>query len=233
MATGELRDRVRERLASCEQELARVMHGATDTSEDPMCGCSPPAEAADVEIRRERLARAVADFDAGTIATTHGFCQEVLAELGTEGDLDPETVFVEDVSDLLEEALDDLYVRKSGRRTSPPVSRTEAIQIARAAVVNPMADLEPRDAKRRQRRGDAPQPGEPGPAGARTAQATAGRHDLRRPADAARRTPSTAPTRLPRASGCARGSDVVLVDEFQDTDPIQWQILHRAFDVGE
>ena len=56
----------------------------------------------------------MADFDAATIATTHGFCQEVLAELGTIGDLDRETEFVEDVSDLLEQTLDDLYVRRFG-----------------------------------------------------------------------------------------------------------------------
>ena len=40
-------------------------------------GCSPgPTQA--VGARRDRLARALAAFDAATIATTHGFCQEVL-----------------------------------------------------------------------------------------------------------------------------------------------------------
>src|SRR3954447_23803881 len=60
MATGELRERVRERLVRA-------------------AAAEPDAE------RRERLARAVADFDAATIATTHGFCQEVLSGLGVAG----------------------------------------------------------------------------------------------------------------------------------------------------
>ena len=99
-----------------------------------------------VRIRRDRLARAVANFDAATIATTHGFCQEVLAELGTLGDLERETAFVEDVYDLLEEALDDLYVRRFHRREAARFNRAEALKIARTAVDNPMAELEPRDA---------------------------------------------------------------------------------------
>ena len=36
----------------------------------------------DVERRHENLARALADFDAATVATIHGFCQEVLGSLG-------------------------------------------------------------------------------------------------------------------------------------------------------
>ena len=50
--------------------------------------------------------RALADFDAATIATTHGFCQEVLGGLGVAGDVEPDATFVEDVSDL----------RRRGRR---------------------------------------------------------------------------------------------------------------------
>src|ERR687895_418033 len=65
MATGELRERVRERLVSAE--------------------------------RRERLVRAVADFDAATITTIHGFCQEVLGGLGVAGDVEPDCAFVEEV----------------------------------------------------------------------------------------------------------------------------------------
>ena len=34
--------------------------------------------------------RALADFDAATIATTHGFCQEVLGGLGVAGDVEPD-----------------------------------------------------------------------------------------------------------------------------------------------
>ena len=36
----------------------------------------------EVRLRRERLARALSDFDSATIATTHQFCQIVLRSLG-------------------------------------------------------------------------------------------------------------------------------------------------------
>jgi ATP-dependent exoDNAse (exonuclease V) beta subunit len=39
-----------------------------------------------------------------------------------------------------------------------------------------------------------------------------------------------------RRAACARlreQYDVALVDEFQDTDPIQWEIMRRAFGEGE
>jgi exodeoxyribonuclease V beta subunit len=229
MATGELRDRVRERLTGCEQELSRIVAGSTTRSSDPIVELLASGDRDAVERRRDRLTRAVADFDAGTIATTHGFCQEVLAELGTVGDLDPDTVFVEDVSDLLEEALDDLYVRKFGpRRYAHRFSRAEALRIAREAVLKPTAELEPRDA------------GKDSLAAMRYSLARSLRKEFeRRKRRLAVMTYDDLLTRLNDtlggdSAGAARARlrsrfDVVLVDEFQDTDPIQWQILHRAF----
>ena len=231
MATGELRDRVRERLVACEQQLSRILAGAQDlvpTHPDPIVTLLASGLPADVERRRDRLARAVADFDAATIATTHGFCQEVLAELGTVGDLDRETTFVEDVSDLLEQALDDLYVRRFGPEGGARFTRAQALQIARAAVFNPMAKLEPDD--------------EPDDTTAAMRYRLAGR--VRDELDQRKRrlavmTYDDLLTRLndilvgpngPAARERLRTRyDVVLVDEFQDTDPIQWQILYRAF----
>ena len=99
--------------------------------------------------------RAIANFDAATIATTHGFCQEVLAELGTIGDLEPDTVFVEDVSELIDEVLDDLYVRRFQKHGGAPFDRAQALKIGRAAVFNPGDELEPKDAPAEQRRRDA------------------------------------------------------------------------------
>ncbi len=234
MATGELRDRVRERLVGCEQALSAILAGASDTYGDPVVSLLATGDAADVELRRDRLARAVADFDAATIATTHGFCQEVLAELGTVGDLDRETAFVEDVSGLLEQALDDLYVRRFHRRErvgGPPIKRAEALKIARAAVDNPMAELEPRE--------------EPtdSTAAMRYRLARAVRAELeQRKRRLAIMTYDDLLTRLKDTLDGPSGEaarerlrsrfDVVLVDEFQDTDPIQWQILDRAFAKG-
>ncbi len=231
MATGELRDRVRERLVGCEQALSAILAGAPDEHDDPVVTLLATGSDDEVRTRRDRLAHAVADFDAATIATTHGFCQEVLAELGTVGDLDRETAFVEDVSDLLEQALDDLYVRRFHRREVARFKRAEALKIARAAVDNPMAALEPRE--------------EPtdSTAAMRYRLACAVRKELeQRKRRLAIMTYDDLLTRLNETlagpSGPAARArlssrfDVVLVDEFQDTDPIQWQILDRAFAKG-
>jgi exodeoxyribonuclease V beta subunit len=228
MATGELRDRVRERLVGCEQQLSRILAGAPDPETDPVLTLLASGPREDVACRRDRLARAVADFDAATIATTHGFCQEVLAELGTIGDLDPETAFVEDVSDLLEQALDDLYVRRFHGREPARFPRVEALRIARAAVDNPMAELEPRDEPR------------DSTAAMRYRLASAVRRELEeRKRRMAIMTYDDLLTRLNATLGGENAEEararlrarfeVVLVDEFQDTDPIQWQILDRAF----
>ena len=85
----------------------------------PLVACSRPRTS---ERRRDNLALALADFDAATIATIHGFCQEVLGGLGVGADVGPDE-FVEDVTDLREEVVDDLYVRRFLRDDRPTLDR--------------------------------------------------------------------------------------------------------------
>src|SRR5581483_2983089 len=86
MATGELRERVRERLLCVRAGLDHTIAGAEPPQEDPVVELyrSEPIELQ--QVRRDRLARAIAEFDAATITTTHGFCQEVLVGLGIAAD---------------------------------------------------------------------------------------------------------------------------------------------------
>ena len=81
-ATGELRERVWLRLAEAAHALAT---DSTDPSDEVLVHLrrGSPAE---VAARRANLQRALSNFDAATIATTHGFCQQVLASLGVAGD---------------------------------------------------------------------------------------------------------------------------------------------------
>ncbi len=80
-ATGELRERVRERLTSAELGLADP--GGGPSSATIRCWLLL-ADAPDDEVarRRQRLTHALTAFDAATIATTHQFCAQVLAGLG-------------------------------------------------------------------------------------------------------------------------------------------------------
>jgi exodeoxyribonuclease V beta subunit len=219
MATGELRERVRERLVSAERFLAGA--GRSDPVNELLATGTPEQLA----VRRDRLARALADFDAATISTTHGFCQEALGGLGIAGDLEPDTAFVEDIGDLVEEVVDDLYVRKfHGHDGKPPFERSQAGQIARAAIGNPDAPIAPAV-------GEVPE--------MRRALAEVVRKELElRKRRLAVMTFDDLLTRLDDALAddavAARlraRYRVVLVDEFQDTDPVQWSIVRRAFAV--
>ncbi len=70
----------------------------------------------------------------------------MLAELGTLGDLEPDVTFAEEVDDLIEEVIDDLYVRRFYRTGDAPFDRAQAGAIARMAIENPTADVHPLDA---------------------------------------------------------------------------------------
>ena len=123
MATGELRERVRERLQRTERELARTLAGAPSAG-DAITDLLARGGAETVEVRRSRLAAAISDFDSATIATTHSFCQTVLNELGTLGDLEPDAQFVESIDDVLGEVIDDLYLRRFWRPEAGVRSRS-------------------------------------------------------------------------------------------------------------
>ena len=161
MATGELRERVRERFVSVERGLARRLAGApAPDGDDPVVDAARRRRDAEVvEGGATWLAQALADFDAATIATTHGFCQEVLGGLGIAADLEPNVEFVEDLDDLVGEVVDDLYVRRFFRSGWAAFDRAEAGEIVRMAVDNPTApDRAARRSRRAFRSRDAPAP---------------------------------------------------------------------------
>lgn len=228
LATGELRERVRERILQAEEGLTRVLDGrpAPDDEVVQLLAIGPADE---VRIRRDRLTLALADFDAATITTTHGFCLEALSSLGIVGDVEHDSDVTEDAFDLLEDVVDDLYVRRFGSRDKPALTRREAHEIARAAVGNPKATILPLETT-----------GDDRPA-MRARLAGVARDELERRKrlfgiltfdDLLTRLDSTLADPATGAFAVAKLREryrIVLVDEFQDTDPVQWDIVHRAF----
>ena len=114
LATSELRERVRERLV----EVERALRSGT-VSADPVITLLAGTDRA---ARAQRLAVALAEFDAATITTTHGFCQQMLTSLGTLGDVEPDARLVPDIASLEAEVVDDLYLRKYAFTEKPTLS---------------------------------------------------------------------------------------------------------------
>jgi exodeoxyribonuclease V beta subunit len=233
MATGELRERVRDRLVRAYDGLVDVLDERAGHGDDEIVQLLAEGQPDELARRRDRLGKAIADFDAATIETTHGFCLQVLYGLGTAGDVDREVTLVEDVSDLIEEVVDDLYLRKFASRPNPlRFTRDEAMDIAKFVLNHPDAVIVPPLSQQQ----DVPS------IRRRFAEAVRDEMEHRKRAlkiltydDVLLRLRETLldPARGPEACRRLRERyDVVLVDEFQDTDPVQWDIMHEAFGRG-
>ncbi|QIX25272.1 UvrD-helicase domain-containing protein [Nocardioides sp. JQ2195] len=224
-ASQELRERVRAQLVEAEQALAdpAAPHQENDLIELLLTGTQQ-----EVAERRHNLREALGSFDAATIATTHQFCQLVLRSLGVAGDTDSSARLVEDLDDLLVEVVDDLYLRGfADAEDGPLFSRSEALSLARAAVGDPQARLEPTSAEPSSKPGRRL-------GFARAVRAEMDRRKRRLGVLSYDDLLSQLAHALDEEDAPARARmrqrwKVVLVDEFQDTDPVQWQVLDRAF----
>jgi exodeoxyribonuclease V beta subunit len=223
-ASQELRERVREQLVQAEHALADPL--AADRTH-PVLATLLAADPAEVVLRHRRLRDALASFDAATIATTHQFCQTVLRSLGVAGDSDTGATLVESLDELVQEVVDDVYLRRFGRlKAAPPFGRAAALALAATAVGDAHASL-------------APAADPESDAGQRVVFA----QEVRREVDRRKRRLGVLSydDLLGRLAEALEGDDaparermrqrwkIVLVDEFQDTDPKQWEVLDRAF----
>ena len=182
----------------------------------------------ELALRRRRLRDALTGFDAATIATIHQFCNLVLKSLGVAGDTDAGVRLVESLDDVVAEVVEDLYLAHFGQqRDEPVITLAQALSVARQVVGNPGTQLRPAAAaagtepevrvnfakavlaeveRRKRQRG------------------VLGYDDLlSRLADALDSADSPARVRMHQRW------PIVMVDEFQDTDPVQWQVVDRAF----
>ena len=219
-ASQELRERVRGQIVSALVAFDDPARADTDLLRHLI--------AADQQARRLRLRDALAGFDAATIATTHQFCHIVLKSLGVAGDSDSGVTLVESLDDLVCEITDDLYLAHFGQeRDVPALGYRDALALARTVVGNPATELRPRD----------PEPDSYDAVRLRFARDVLAELEIRkrrlgvlgyddlltRLADALAAEDSPARVRMHQRW------PIVMVDEFQDTDPVQWQVIDCAF----
>ncbi|MEZ0362614.1 exodeoxyribonuclease V subunit beta [Mycobacterium sp. pUA109] len=222
-ATRELRERVRDQLVDTVAALDGTTRPATDLVEHLLHG-----GAAERARRRDRLRDALAGFDAATIATTHQFCHLVLKSLGIAGDTGAGVELVDSLDDLVCRIVDDLYLARFGtQHDEAALSYPDALALARAAVADPYAQLRPQQ----------PEPGSAAEVRLRFVTAVLAELELRKRRlsvlgydDLLRRLAAAlAPADSPARDRMRRRWPIVMVDEFQDTDPIQWQVIERGF----
>jgi exodeoxyribonuclease V beta subunit len=223
-ASRELRERVRSQI----RDAAIGLEPAADAGDNELIGYLRDAPRDVVAARGDRLWRALSGFDAATIATTHQFCQLVLKSLGAVGDADSSVRLADNVDDLLGEVVDDLYLARFGQdRDDPPFTRELALRLARGVVGNPAAHLRPANP----------------PAGSEDAARLAFAADVLAELEHRKRrlgimgyddllsrlAAALEPPDSPARERMSQRWRVVMVDEFQDTDPVQWQVVERAF----
>lgn len=220
-ATSELRSRVRERLVEAVEHLSGDSGPSGDALLDHLA-------ATDRELRLSRARRAVAEFDGATITTIHGFATQVLTTLGVSSGSDPDATLVDDSAQLAAECCADVLAAAALDHKELPKASTltkltrTAINIADLRLAPGPDDgavesdvlltelVERSIAKMRERR---------------RAAGTMSFDDIL----VALRAAMSNPSDLAMLRNRFR---VALIDEFQDTDQVQWDIFSAMFPLG-
>ena len=229
-AADELRGRVRQFLVDAIEALEAPEPVDGGGWLEHLCDVGASERA----LRTTRLRQAVIDFDALGIATIHGFATQVLGTLGAKAGLDPDARLVADSKELIDQVCADVMasLADDAEVAADDVPKLKKLRaVAQQALSTPGIDLIP---------GDHDEDASP------AARELARRVRLVGAAVAERRRRlgtmafDDVLVRL-RDALAAPGSDevintlrgryrVALIDEFQDTDPVQWAIFERLFD---
>jgi len=225
-AAAELKDRVRVRLV----EFADALESATEPDDVLLA----QIWGEDRQIRLERVRTAITEFDAATITTIHGFAQQVIGTLGSTVLTDPDAVLVDDTEAIGRQVATDLLVAEAVHEAHPAEeipSLTDLRRSSRLALNNADSALLP-----------GPDPDESSPRAARLrvlVDEISAEVDRRRKAagtlsfdDLLSRLRDALHDEL--AGRSAREAlrqryRIALIDEFQDTDPVQWAIFDTVF----
>lgn len=222
-ATAELRERVRDQMVHAVAALDGTPVPGSALIDHLLSGTD--RERAN---RHRCLRNALAEFDSATIATTHEFCRLVLKSLGVAGDSDAGVSLVEDLGDLVREIVDDVYLRRFGGQAEVPAfDRAAALKLAIAVVQKVGTELRP----------VAPSPGSLAQARVEFAREVLEELEIRKRRLGilhfddllSRLADALGPDDSPARDRMRRRWSIVMIDEFQDTDPIQWQVVDRAF----
>ena len=222
-ASRELRERVRGKVIETVDALEGRVEPVDELVEFMLRGSDDERA-----VRRARLRDALSTFDTATIATTHEFCGIVLKSLGVAGDTASSVRVQENLDDLLGEIVTDLYLVHFGQHDDEPVlTHADALTLAREVVGDPCAQLRPRD----------PAPDSDAAVRLRFANHVKAEFEHRKRQQRVldfddlltRLATALEPEDSDARDRMRRRWRIVLVDEFQDTDPIQWQVLERAF----
>ncbi|MGD0392446.1 MAG: UvrD-helicase domain-containing protein, partial [Acidimicrobiales bacterium] len=228
-ATNELRARVRERLIEVADRLEPQHPEAGDDK------VVRHLASGDVARHRARLRMAIADFDAATITTIHGFAAQVRNALGMAGGVDPDARLIEEADDLRRQTCVDVLAAAAMGECPPDDLPTlgALIDATAQAAGRPDLVLEPWSEDQ----------------GASRAQVVLRNlvvESVARMRERRRMSGSlsfdsvltdlcealTGPHSMAAVQTLRSRFKVALIDEFQDTDPIQWRIFERLFGEG-
>jgi exodeoxyribonuclease V beta subunit len=236
-ATQELRKRLRQRLLAAQ----KVLDGATTRDDDSEAKAAKAVLAqasalVDAATLRDRLRAALAQLDEALIATIHGFCQRALREFGFRAGLLADVELVDGAPEAWDEAAAQLWRRAAGDDGDPAqYALLREIWSHPAALVKDLPKLcDPA-------RTTLPRADE--------SEAAAALHALRDDAQTrfaalmtlrGERTQDQLIEAVWRASedpafaaALAERWPLLLIDEFQDTDPRQWDIFSSIHDATD